>query len=211
MNRNTYNDNKKLTVVNFFGGPGSGKSTTAALLFGEMKKKHFNVELIHEAAKDFKWEDWDHIFGEQDYIFAHQHRLIRRLTRHDIDYAVVDSSILLSLFYMPDDFPQSFRQFVKDVFNSYDNINILLDRNPAIPYVQAGRNESERQAIEIDKKVRQYFNDTDTPHHIVRAGNSAVDDCMRIVEQHEYDKRTLCSKCGESWDKHEFGDRKSVV
>lgn len=184
MSRNPYTDNKKLTVVNMFGGPGIGKSTTAALLFGEMKKKNFKVELIHEAAKEFVWEDWAHIFGEQDYIFAHQHRLIRRLTRHDIDYAVVDSSILLSLFYMPDDFPPSFGPFVRTVFDSYDNINILLDRNPTLHYIQTGRNESEQEAIDIDNKVRQYFTDTGIIHYRVMAGDDVVSNCIDIVTAH---------------------------
>ena len=51
--RPSYADNKKLTVVNFFGGPGCGKSTTAAFLFGHMKVSDYKVELIHEVAKDF--------------------------------------------------------------------------------------------------------------------------------------------------------------
>lgn len=202
--RNTYADNKNLAVVNFFGGPGVGKSTLAAELFAKMKKKNFNVELIHEAAKEFVWEEWSHIFGEQDYIFAHQHRLIRRLTRHNIDYAVVDSSILLSLFYMPDDFPQSFRPFVRDVFDSYDNINILLDRNPDLPYIQTGRNESEQQAIEIDEKVRQYFMDAGIPHHRITAGDRAVEECMDLVISH-YSLKNNCPRCGEPWMEHEFG------
>lgn len=204
MNRNTYNDNKKLAVVNFFSGPGTGKSTLAAELFAAMKKKHYNVELIHEAAKEYVWEEWAHIFGEQDYIFAHQHRLIRRLTRHNIDYAVVDSSILLSLFYMPDDFPQSFRPFVKEVFDTYDNINIVLDRNPAIPYVHTGRNESEQQAIEIDLKVRKYFEDNNISHHVVQAGHAAVAECINIVDLHDYNKRHNCPICGGLWVEHEF-------
>lgn len=177
-------DNKRLTIVNFFGGPGCGKSTTAAFLFGNMKVNNFKVELIHEVAKDFVWEDWGHIFGEQDWIFAHQHRLTRRLIGHDIDYAVVDSSILLSLFYMPDDFPQSFRPFVRDVFDSYNNINIFIDRNPDLPYVQAGRNEDERQAIEIDNRIRQYFKDTNTFAYHVQAGKNAAADCLDIVRRH---------------------------
>ena len=182
--RPSYEDNKNLTVVNFFGGPGCGKSTTAAFLFGNMKVNDFKVELIHEVSKDFVWEDWGHIFGEQDWIFAHQHRLTRRLIGHDIDYAVVDSSILLSLFYMPDDFPQSFRPFVRDVFDSYNNINIFIDRNPDLPYVQAGRNEDERQAIEIDNRIRQYFKDTNTFAYHVQAGKNAAADCLDIVHRH---------------------------
>ena len=186
--RPNYADNKQLAVVNFFGGPGCGKSTTAAFLFGAMKVNNYKVELIHEVAKDFVWEDWGHIFGEQDWIFAHQHRLTRRLIGHDINYAVVDSSILLSLFYMPDDFPQSFRPFVRDVFDSYNNINIFIDRNPNLPYVQAGRNEDERQAIEIDKRIRQYFEDTNTHAYHVEAGENAAAQCMEIIRSHKLQK-----------------------
>jgi adenylate kinase family enzyme len=181
--RSLYSDNKKLTTINFFGGPGCGKSTTAAELFAAMKKQHLKVELVHEAAQDFVWEDWNHIFGEQDWIFAHQHRLIRRLVRHDIDYAVIDSSILLSLFYMPDDFPQSFRPFVQDVFDSYDNINIMLVRNPDIVYDTTGRNESEQQARDIDASIQDYFVTNNRPVHYVRAGDGAAADCLSIINQ----------------------------
>jgi len=183
--RNTYADNKKLTVINFFSGPGCGKSTTAADLFAIMKRANYKVELVHEAAKDYYWEEWSHIFGEQDYIFAHQHRLIRRLTRHDIDYAIVDSSILLSLFYMPDDFPQSFRLFVREVFDSYTNVNIFLERNPQIKYVQDGRNETEVEAIEKDKIMRRWFDDNGVVYYPVPAGNLAAKTCAEIVLSHQ--------------------------
>lgn len=186
--RQKYSQNSVLSPINFFGGAGVGKSTTAALLFGNMKINGYKVELIHEVAKGYVWEDWSHIFGEQDWLFAHQHRLIRRLVGHDIDYAVVDSPILLSQFYMPDDFPQSFRTFVLDAFQSYDNINIFLERNPDLPYIQEGRNESEREAIIIDQQIRQYLTDHNIPYHRVVAGESAAKDCMDIVEQHRITK-----------------------
>lgn len=183
-----YTMNKKLTVVNFFGGPGVGKSTTAAMLFALLKQQSISVELIHEAAKEYVWEEWSHIFGEQDYIFAHQHRLIRRLTRHNVEYAIVDSSILLSLFYMPDDFPHSFRQFVRDVFETYDNVNIFLERNRQFEYQQDGRNENFQEALEIDRNIREYFVSNQIPFHVVLAGSTAADECAKIVLQHQRHK-----------------------
>lgn len=184
--RNLFTDNKKLTVVNFFGGAGVGKSTTAAELFAKMKKGGYKVEFVHEVAKDLVWEEAHHVFGEQDYIFALQHRLIRRLTRHDIDYAVVDSSILTSLLYFPWDFPVSFKAFVEEAFASYDNINIFLDRSSDISYVQDGRNENEEQANAKDKEILDYFEARPAMYKIwrVKAGNPAADTCYRIVEQH---------------------------
>lgn len=184
--RTTFNDNKNLNVINFFGGAGCGKSTCAAELFALMKKDNYKVELIHEAAKDYVWEKWSHIFGEQDYIFAQQHRSIRRLVGHDIDYAVVDSPILLSLFYMPDDFPQSFRRFVVDTFNSYNNINIYLKRSEKLPYVQAGRNETFEQAEQIDKQILDWLSVNDMRYHVVLAGNAAALAVKAIVESYQY-------------------------
>lgn len=177
-------DNQQLTVVNFFGGPGTGKSTTAAELFALMKKRNMKVELLHEIAKDFVWERWNHIFREQDYVLAHQHRLQRRLVGHDVDYAVVDSSILLGLFYTPDDMPPSFKVWLRDVFDSYDNLNIYLERSDAIPYVQAGRNQDESGAKQIDRDVRQYLEVTGIPFHIVTAGDDAPAQVLNLVQAH---------------------------
>lgn len=179
-------DNKKLTVINILGGPGVGKSTVAAELFANMKKKGMKVELIHEIAKDFVWERWDHIFREQDYIFAHQHRLQRRLVGHDIDYVVIDSSLILGLFYTPDDFPPSFKQFLIDVYHSYDNMNIFLQRSDQIPYVQSGRNQNEEQARDIDQQVFNFLM-TNSPEdeilYVIGAGDSAPGEILASIEQ----------------------------
>ena len=131
---------------------------------------------------------------EQDMIFAQQHRLIRRLVSHDIDYAVVDSSILLGLFYMPDWYPKSLSPLIVEVFNTYDNINIFLNRNPDIPYVQAGRYQNEQEAIEKDIAIRAYFKENNIPHWQVMAGEHAVGSCMRIIEQHESTKQRIVAR-----------------
>lgn len=179
MNRDNYvirpwEDNQQLKVINFFGGPGTGKSTVAADLYSLMKRKRFKVELLHEIAKDYVWERWDQIFREQDFIFANQHRLQRRLVGHDIDYCVVDSSLLLGLFYTPLDFPPSFKQFVREVYDSYNNINIYLERNPEIEYVQEGRNQDLDGAIAIDQQVLSYLQAENIPYRTVISGEKAA-------------------------------------
>jgi len=179
-----YADNKRLTVINFFAGPGVGKSTTAAGLFNQMKKRNFKIELVHEVAKDYVWESWKQIFGEQDFIFANQHRLIRRLVRHDIDYAIVDSSILLTIYYMPEWYPDSFRKFGLDVFNTYDNINILLQRNPTLPYIHEGRNETHEEALRKDKGIEKFLRENNISCHEIMAGDEAVGACLSVVQQH---------------------------
>jgi len=175
-------DNKKLTVINFFAGPSVGKSTIAPALYVKMKKKGMKVEFVHEFAKDCVWESMTHIFTEQDYIFGQQHRMIRRLIRHDIDYAVVDSSILLGLLYMPEWFPKSFEPFLLDVFHSYNNINIFLERNPAIPYVQAGRNQTEEQAKHKDVELKTLLHKHAIPYFSFLSEDGVEDKILKYIE-----------------------------
>ena len=66
-------------VINLFGNPGSGKSTTASYLFSEMKALGIEVELVTEVAKDLVWdEDWKRL-NNQVYIFSTQLQRIDRL------------------------------------------------------------------------------------------------------------------------------------
>lgn len=174
-------DNMKLTVISFMGGPGIGKSTVAADVFSLMKRNKFKVEFLREIAKDHVWERRDNIFREQDYIFAKQHRLQRRLVGHDIEYAVTDSSLLLGLFYTPEDMPPSFKTFVRDVYDSYTNLNIYLERNPNIEYVEAGRNQDLDGAIKLDKEVLSYLESENIPYHRVLSGADAAQQVLDIV------------------------------
>lgn len=174
-------DNKSLTVINMFAGPCTGKSTTAAELFALMKKQGLKVELIHEIAKDCVWERWDHIFREQDWIFGHQHRLQRRLVGHDVDYVVLDSSLLYSIFYAAPDFPPSFKQFVRDVFDSYTNINFFLQRGTEFEYVQAGRNQDLATAQEIDQQLLECLNTNNIEYHMIQSGSNAALAALDIV------------------------------
>lgn len=78
------------TFINLFGGPGTGKSTAAASLFAEMKKKGMDVELVTEVAKDFVWEERQKTLEIQPYITVKQYRNLFRL-KGKVDYVITDA------------------------------------------------------------------------------------------------------------------------
>lgn len=57
-------------VINLWGGPGCGKSTTMARIFSELKVKGYNVEMVSEFAKDLVYEKRDETMKDELYIFA---------------------------------------------------------------------------------------------------------------------------------------------
>ena len=49
--------NKNTLLVNFYAGPGAGKSTGAAYIFAKLKMKGIDSEYVSEYAKDRVWQD----------------------------------------------------------------------------------------------------------------------------------------------------------
>lgn len=181
-----FSENKKLTVINFLGGPCVGKSVQAAQTFVDMKCTGFKVELIHEYAKELVWEQRNNMFTEQDYITANQNRMLRRLIGHDIDYAVCDTSLLLGALYMPWDFPDYFRSYLLALYDTYDNINILLVRNPDIQYQEAGRNQNLEEARKKDQQLLDLLHRNTLPYHSVMVGMPDTQtQIMDVIKNHK--------------------------
>ena len=139
-----------MKVINLFAAPGTGKSTTAAGLFFLMKHAGFKVELVTEYAKQMVWDERHNIFTDQLYITAKQNRCLERL-RGKVDYAITDSPLLLALIYKPDSYYPSFLNLLKELWFSYDNMNFLLHR--VKPYHKLGRNQTEAESDDIQKKL----------------------------------------------------------
>lgn len=155
-----------MKVINLFGGPGSGKSTTAAGLFYKTKLGHESVELVSEYAKKLYYSNrLDDMLDQQEYIFAKQNQLLHSLRNH-VNWAITDSPLLLSMVYASDDWPcvRQFKELVLASFNTYDNINIVLER-PSVPFQQYGRRHNLEESISIDNQVIQLLNDLDIKYH----------------------------------------------
>lgn len=143
-----------MKLINIFGAPGAGKSTTSAGLFRIMKLKKYNVELVTEVAKDLVWEKREQCLKDQLYISALQNHRLERL-RDKVDYAITDSPLLLSLIYVPDNYYGYYSYLMKEIFNSYDNYNFYLKRVKS--YSKVGRLQNEKQSNKIGSQIYDYM------------------------------------------------------
>jgi hypothetical protein len=140
-----------MRVINLFAGPGAGKSTTAYGLTHFLKVFGVNCEFVHEEAKEFTWEKRYMTLACQPYIFGKQMRNLWRL-QDQVDVVVTDSPILLSLAYATSEWPDSFKTYVVDQFNEFNNINYFLRRNNK-PYLPVGRSQTAEEAGQLDQKI----------------------------------------------------------
>jgi hypothetical protein len=169
-----------MKVINIFGSPGVGKSTTASGLFYAMKCRGLETELVTEFAKDMVWEKRLNILEDQLYVLAKQNRRIARLRDHKIDWVITDSPIPLGLLYLkPDAFSPTFSKLLIEVFEKYDNYNFLLSRN--VVYNPVGRNQTESEAIEFDTKVIEILNQHQIPFEKIVGGEPAVSTILRAI------------------------------
>ena len=163
-------------VVNLFGGPSTGKSTTAAGVFSLLKLHNINTELVTEFAKDLVWEERFRTFKNQHYLFSkQQHRLWR--IRDKVDVIITDSPILLSVVYKQELSSDIFKQFVLEEFNSYNNMNFFLNRSKQ--YNKVGRNQNEQEAKRLDKEIIKVLDKHNINYFVVGGDFTAQN---RIVE-----------------------------
>lgn len=155
-----------MIVVNLYGGPGSGKSTTAAGVFHELKVRGVNAELVTEYAKDKVWDKSLNMLDNQLYIAAKQYHRQWRLI-DQVDVIVTDSPLLLGLYYNRAYNPKGitarkhiapiFESLTLELYKSFENVNYFLNRTK--PYNPKGRVQTEEQSIKIDQAIIGLLNE----------------------------------------------------
>ena len=144
-----------MKVINLYGGPGTGKSTTAASLFALMKRNGLNVEQVTEFAKDLVWTERNKELGDQIYIFGKMYHKLWRL-KDKVDYVIMDSPLPLSIYYDKGRTP-GLREFGMRIYNTFDNYNYKLYRY--FPYQQEGRYQTEDEANKVDDEIYDFMRD----------------------------------------------------
>lgn len=146
-----------MRVLNLYGGPGCGKSTTRAGLFYKMKMAQLKVEEAPEFAKDLTYEKNWTALANQWFVIGEQNRRLDRL-RGQVDYAVSDSPLPLGLMFASMTFQTDwFEHAVWGLYDTYDNVNIFIER--VKPYQAFGRNQTEDESRLIDRRLRHLMRD----------------------------------------------------
>jgi len=170
--------------INLFGGPGTGKSTTAAGLFHEMKKSGVKVEYITEYAKDLVFSKDFYRLKDQTYILAKQHHPIFKL-QDQVDMLIHDGPFLLGLIYLQEKegFPvKEFKDYLVALWKSYEHINIFLERDTDVhKYQDYGREQTLEEALEIDKQIIDMMDHYNIPYHKVVVGEHSVKHILEIL------------------------------
>lgn len=145
---------KKPIAVNFYGGPGSGKSTMAAAVFAELKSNGMNAELVTEYAKKKAWEEAYKVFECQMYVCAQQIYSMFTVSKH-VDIIVTDSPIIMATAYNNGD--KLLDAILAREHKKYNNIDIFLNR--VKKYNPKGRMQTEDEAKEKDKQIKAILKD----------------------------------------------------
>lgn len=167
-------------VTNLFAGPGAGKSTLAAGLFAELKRRHVNCELVTEFAKDKVWEESFAVLDNQLYVFAKQFHRLKRLFGK-VDVIVTDAPLLLSLYYGCRE-SYVFKALVMEQHERMGTMNFFLERPARETYDERGRMQTYDEAVAIDLSLKKLLEDNGVDYVSVAADKKAVETAAELVQ-----------------------------
>lgn len=156
---------QRLKVINLFGAPGVGKSSTRSGLFWLMKTLHMSVEEVSEYAKYLilTGRQWQ-LREEQLYLLAKQHHK-QLILRGQYEYAITDSPLALCAFYAPEDYLPAFFELTRQAQDQFDNINFYLTREfSTSPFEAAGRVHDQAASLAVDVQMRSYLKRCGIPY-----------------------------------------------
>lgn len=146
------------TVVNIFGGPGTGKSTLAAGVVHELKVRGHEAVLVHEEFKAYAIANYPTDPFDRLEVFARQCANERRFYGL-AEFIVTDSPLEINAFYNDLDAKgSSFTRIVEGLRCQGPTIyraDFSLCRT--VKYDTAGRYQTEAEAQLVDTELERYL------------------------------------------------------
>lgn len=164
-------------IINLYGGPGTGKSTTASLIYYILKSYDMNVELVSEFAKDLTWQNRKEELDCQFYVVGHQIYRIKSLIGK-VSHIITDSPILLASAYCKPS-ETKLKEAIIEEHLKYDNIEIFLNRSK--PYNPSGRSQNFDEAKQLDLKIRSLLIEHQISYIETNTDRNSIDETLKNI------------------------------
>ncbi len=148
-------------VINFYAGPGCGKSTSSAYCFAQLKQHGINSELVREYVKEWAWEGRKIGTYDQFYFLGKQIKK-EAMVLGKVEIAITDSPVWLAAYYATTTSPPLLGldacvagYYAQAARDGHEHIHVWLNRSK--PYEQAGRYHTEEQSRQVDRELKEFL------------------------------------------------------
>lgn len=175
------------TIINMYGGPGAGKSTSAAYLYYLLKAAGENVEMVREYVKNWAWEGRKISAYDQIYFLGKQVRHESMLFGK-VKFIVTDAPVFMSVYYasafctpvLAEGVKRTVQAFYQQTLeDGHKQYHVLLQRDHA--YASEGRYQTETEAKQIDVKLEEMFTDLKLPLIKVSSNEDALKELFKTI------------------------------
>ena len=143
-----------MLVVNLFGVPGAGKTCNAWYVAGRLAMAGYSAEYVPELARLATYQDNRVLLGDQTYIFGVQQHYLHTYANRGVDVVVCDSPLPNAFLYVVSGCKERdlklFKPYVMEVFNLYDNFNVLMRKNADLGHGLNGRSQTVQEALDME-------------------------------------------------------------
>lgn len=157
-----------ISRINFYGGPGVGKSTLAAKFFTHLKQCGRNIELVQEFVKQYVYTNQTLTSWGQVYTFGQQIGAELRALEGGVQQIVTDSPLLLQAVYSRSNGCPSYEQLAEicqEFDKQYPSINFLVLRK--VPFKSDGRWKAEDGGKIWDKLIEEELRRREIHYHCI--------------------------------------------
>lgn len=142
-------------VINGYGGPGAGKTTSCMNICAELKKQGFNAEYVQEYAKELVYDkNFELLDGSKEHQFEILKEQVHRMDRliGKTDFIVTDSPILLNTVYNKQLTPE-YERMVSELSGQYQNFSFFMKRDDS-QFQTEGRIHDLQESKQKDKEIK---------------------------------------------------------